>query len=61
MDLLVFVATFLFLEDTKNPLKHNRVDDDEQQAIGRRIVHRTVSLDDIKLVKRELNMVCLLV
>lgn len=53
VDLVLFVATMLYLEDTKTPLKG---------AYGvelkpKRFVHRTVSLDDIKLVKNAMNMV----
>ena len=53
VDLVLFLATMLYLEDTKSPLKG---------AYGvelkpKRFVHRTVSLDDIKLVKNAMNMV----
>ncbi|MBA0763124.1 hypothetical protein Gotri_012635 [Gossypium trilobum] len=47
VDISLFMATILFMKDTKTPLKglsgveHN----------PKRIVHQTVSLDDIKLVK----------
>ncbi|KAL5736860.1 hypothetical protein ACOSQ2_031648 [Xanthoceras sorbifolium] len=51
MDLLVFVATLLFLKDTKNPLKGESAEHGPM-----RIVHRTVSLDDIKLVKTAMSM-----
>ncbi|KAJ6376098.1 hypothetical protein OIU77_000967 [Salix suchowensis] len=52
VDLVLFLATMLYLEDTKTPLKG---------AYGvelkpKRFVHRTVSLDDIKLVKNAMNM-----
>ncbi|KAK3198387.1 hypothetical protein Dsin_021802 [Dipteronia sinensis] len=55
MDLLVFVATLLFLKDTENPLKGESAGDDHEHA-PKRIVHRNVSLDDIKLVKKAMNM-----
>ncbi|TXG66555.1 hypothetical protein EZV62_007830 [Acer yangbiense] len=55
MDLLVFVATLLFLKDTKNPLKGESAGVDHEHA-PKRIVHRNVSLDDIKLVKKAMNM-----
>ncbi|KAI9156133.1 hypothetical protein LWI28_001110 [Acer negundo] len=55
MDLLVFVATLLFLKDTKNPLKGESDGVDHEHA-PRRIVHRNVSLDDIKLVKKAMKM-----
>lgn len=53
VDVFMFVATALFLEDTKNPLKG---------APGsglkpRRVVFRTVSLDDVKLIKNAMNTV----
>ncbi|PKI52143.1 hypothetical protein CRG98_027559 [Punica granatum] len=51
-DILLFLATFLFLKDTDTPIKGN-------PGVGKttkRFVHRTVSLDDIKLVKNELKM-----
>ncbi|CAI0541809.1 unnamed protein product [Linum tenue] len=52
VDLFLFAATMLFLKDTKTPIKALTV---EGQQL-RRFVHRTVSLDDIKLVKNALNM-----
>ncbi|XVF19282.1 hypothetical protein REPUB_Repub11eG0096900 [Reevesia pubescens] len=51
IDVFMFVATTLFLKDTKNPLKGPP----EAAFTPRRIVYRTVSLDDIKLVKNEMN------
>ncbi|CAK7324167.1 unnamed protein product [Dovyalis caffra] len=52
VDLILFAATMLFLKDTKTPLKG-------ASGVGlkpKRFVHRTVSLDDIKLVKNAMNM-----
>lgn len=55
MDVVMFSATCTFLKDTRTPLKgapgteHN----------PKWFVHKTVSLDDIKLVKNALNMVSL--
>ncbi|KAM4076106.1 hypothetical protein ACJW30_12G038000 [Castanea mollissima] len=52
LDMLLFGATVLFMKDTKTPIKgapgveHNI----------KKFVHRTISLDDIKLVKNALNM-----
>ncbi|KAK8530938.1 hypothetical protein V6N12_013435 [Hibiscus sabdariffa] len=52
VDLSLFMATILFMKDTKTPVKglsgveHN----------PKRIVHRTMSLDDIKLVKNAMDM-----
>lgn len=47
MDMVNFMATSAFLKDTKTPIKG---------VVGvefhqKRIVHRTLSLDDIKIVK----------
>ncbi|XVF10058.1 hypothetical protein REPUB_Repub07fG0150800 [Reevesia pubescens] len=47
VDLSLFVATVIFLKDTKTPLKGSS----GVQHNPKRIVHRTVGLDDIKLVK----------
>ncbi|KAL3574800.1 hypothetical protein D5086_022901 [Populus alba] len=52
VDLGLFVATMLFLEDTKTPLKGAS----GVELKPKRFVHRTVSLDDIKLVKNAMNM-----
>ncbi|XVF33168.1 hypothetical protein REPUB_Repub17cG0145300 [Reevesia pubescens] len=51
IDVFMFVATALFLKDTKNPLKGPP----EAAFTPRRIVYRTLSLDDIKLVKNAMN------
>lgn len=54
VDVLLFGVTIMFMKDTKTPIKgapgveHNI----------KKFVHRTISLDDIKLVKNALNMVC---
>ncbi|KAI3786850.1 hypothetical protein L1987_40869 [Smallanthus sonchifolius] len=50
--LLMFVWTALFLEDTKTPMKGSK----GVEGRPRRFVVRTVSLDDIKLVKRAMNV-----
>ncbi|KAI5568417.1 hypothetical protein BDE02_12G013500 [Populus trichocarpa] len=52
VDSVLFVATMLFLEDTKTPLKGAS----GVELKPKRFVHRTVSLDDIKLVKNAMNM-----
>lgn len=54
VDVVLFFATFLFVKDTETPIKGNP----EVGKTTKRFVHRTISLDDIKLVKNELNMVC---
>ncbi|XP_050251517.1 wax ester synthase/diacylglycerol acyltransferase 5-like isoform X2 [Quercus robur] len=52
VDVLLFGVTIMFMKDTKTPIKgapgveHNI----------KKFVHRTISLDDIKLVKNALNM-----
>ncbi|XP_009601405.1 wax ester synthase/diacylglycerol acyltransferase 11-like [Nicotiana tomentosiformis] len=52
VDAILFLATILFLKDTETPIKggagveHN----------PKRLVHRTISLDDMKIVKNALNL-----
>ncbi|XP_060203856.1 wax ester synthase/diacylglycerol acyltransferase 11-like isoform X2 [Lycium barbarum] len=52
VDAVLFLATILFLNDTETPMKggagveHN----------PKRLVHRTISLDDMKIVKNALNL-----
>ncbi|KAK9279245.1 hypothetical protein L1049_012923 [Liquidambar formosana] len=53
VDVLMFMATALFLKDTKTPLEGPP----GVEFTPRRFVHRTVSLDDMKLVKNALNAV----
>ncbi|XP_057986513.1 wax ester synthase/diacylglycerol acyltransferase 11-like [Hevea brasiliensis] len=51
VDALISMGTFFFLEDTKTPLKG-------ALPLGptpRRFVHRTISLDDVKLVKNAMG------
>ncbi|KFK34209.1 hypothetical protein AALP_AA5G115000 [Arabis alpina] len=52
-DGLEFIATILFLKDTETPIKGNY-----QLSKCKRmcLVHRTVSLDDIKLIKNTMKM-----
>ncbi|XP_021909272.1 O-acyltransferase WSD1-like isoform X1 [Carica papaya] len=51
VDILVFAATMSFLKDTKNPLKGDGGDNSV-----RVFIYRTISLDDIKLVKNFMNV-----
>ncbi|XP_012481071.1 wax ester synthase/diacylglycerol acyltransferase 11 isoform X1 [Gossypium raimondii] len=51
VDVFMFIATALFLTDTQNPLKGLP----GSESTPRRIVYRTVSLDDIKFVKNAMN------
>ncbi|KAF5442282.1 hypothetical protein F2P56_034956 [Juglans regia] len=51
VDVLLFVATILFLNDTKTPIKGAP----GVELNVKKFVHRTVSLDDIKLVKNAMN------
>ncbi|XP_050236442.1 wax ester synthase/diacylglycerol acyltransferase 11-like isoform X2 [Mercurialis annua] len=53
VDMILFGATILFLEDTKTSLKgsSSRVD-----LKPKRVVYRIVSLDDIKVVKTKMNI-----
>ncbi|XP_050210592.1 wax ester synthase/diacylglycerol acyltransferase 11-like isoform X2 [Mercurialis annua] len=46
VDVVMFVLTYLFLNDTANPLKAQRLG-----PSARRFVHTTLSFDDVKLVK----------
>ncbi|KAG7973721.1 hypothetical protein I3843_06G010700 [Carya illinoinensis] len=52
VDLLLFAATILFLKDMKTPIKG----EPGVELNIKKFVHRTVSLDDIKLVKNAMNM-----
>ncbi|KAG6730304.1 hypothetical protein I3842_01G073400 [Carya illinoinensis] len=52
VDVFMFIATAMFLKDTETPLKGPP----GVEFTPRRIVHRTVSLDDIKLVKNAMHM-----
>ncbi|XVE64388.1 hypothetical protein DITRI_Ditri07aG0096900 [Diplodiscus trichospermus] len=52
VDVLLLVATIIFLKDTKTPLKGSS----GVEHNPKRIVHRAVSLDDIKLVKDSMSM-----
>ncbi|KAK6918215.1 O-acyltransferase, WSD1-like, N-terminal [Dillenia turbinata] len=51
IDVLLFLATVLFLKDTETPLRGSL----EDASTPRRIVHRAVSLEDMKLVKNGIN------
>ncbi|XP_016461398.1 wax ester synthase/diacylglycerol acyltransferase 11-like [Nicotiana tabacum] len=53
VDVFMVIATLVFLKDTETPI--NSLAADSKSKI-RRIVHRTISLDDMKLVKNALNM-----
>ncbi|XP_042984585.1 wax ester synthase/diacylglycerol acyltransferase 5-like isoform X2 [Carya illinoinensis] len=52
VDVLLFVATTLFLKDMKTPIKGAP----GVELNVKKFVHRTVSFDDIKLVKNAMNM-----
>lgn len=53
-DALEFIATILFLKDTETPIKGDfRLSKSKRMCM----VHRTVSFDDIKLIKNAMNMV----
>ncbi|XP_041015032.1 O-acyltransferase WSD1-like [Juglans microcarpa x Juglans regia] len=51
VDVVLFVATSLFLKDMKTPIKGEH----GVERNIKRFVHQTVSLDDIKLVKNAMN------
>ncbi|CAH2072902.1 unnamed protein product [Thlaspi arvense] len=52
VDMLLLLATLLFLKDTKTPLKG----DADVGTNPKRFYHRTINLDDIKLIKNAMNM-----
>ncbi|KAL0400603.1 UNVERIFIED_CONTAM: O-acyltransferase WSD1 [Sesamum latifolium] len=52
IDSALFVATILFLKDSKTPIKGGRRVD----RAPKRFVHRILSLDDVKLVKNAMNV-----
>ncbi|KAM7511894.1 hypothetical protein LguiB_010769 [Lonicera macranthoides] len=52
VDVVMFIATALYLKDTMTPIKAPP----GAEFTPRRIVYRTVSLDDMKLVKNAMNM-----
>lgn len=54
VDIAMFLATMVFLEDSRTPVKS---DGGEERQSRTRFVHRVVSLDDVKLVKTALNAV----
>ncbi|KAJ9145856.1 hypothetical protein P3X46_028188 [Hevea brasiliensis] len=51
VDVVIFLATILFLKDTKTRLKGAS----PVGSTARRFVHRTISLDDVKLVKNAMG------
>lgn len=53
VDVVMFMATAMRLKDTETPIKGTP----GFESRPRRFVHRTVSLDDIKLVKNKMNAV----
>lgn len=53
VDIVVFMATTSFLKDTQTPILGHS----DSVRNPRRIVYRTVSLDDMKFVKNAMNMV----
>ena len=54
-DAFEFFVTTLFLKDTKTPIKGDFLSMKKSKAL--RLVHRTVSLDDIKVIKNAMKMV----
>ncbi|KAL0709422.1 hypothetical protein Bca4012_016400 [Brassica carinata] len=52
VDMLLLFATMLFLKDTKTHLKGG----EDVGSNPKRFYHRTISLDDIKLIKNTMNM-----
>ncbi|XP_012853858.1 PREDICTED: O-acyltransferase WSD1-like [Erythranthe guttata] len=54
IDLIMVLATMLFLKDTKTPIKGER----GVENSPKRFVHRIFDLDDVKLVKNAMHVVC---
>ncbi|XP_058100426.1 wax ester synthase/diacylglycerol acyltransferase 11-like [Magnolia sinica] len=52
VDVLLFAATAVFLKDTETPLKGA----EGVEFNRKRLVHRTLSLDDVKMVKNAMNL-----
>ncbi|CAL9008860.1 unnamed protein product [Prunus brigantina] len=52
VDMMLFIATLVFLQDTKTPIKGAP----GVELTAKRFVHRTVSLDHIKQVKNAMGM-----
>ncbi|CAN8256526.1 unnamed protein product [Cochlearia groenlandica] len=52
VDTLLLFATIIFLKDTKTPLKGGK----NVGSNAKRFYHRTISLDEIKLIKNTMNM-----
>ena len=51
--MVLFIATAFFLKDDKSPIKGR----EGVEFSTRRLVHRVVSLDDVKLIKNAMNVV----
>lgn len=54
VDVFMFIITIMFLKDTKTPIS---APPDFESNKARRIVHRIISLDDLKFVKNAMNVV----
>lgn len=54
IDVYMFIITIMFLKDTKTPIS---APPDYESNKARRIVHRIISLDDLKFVKNAMNVV----
>ncbi|KAJ9539157.1 hypothetical protein OSB04_031890 [Centaurea solstitialis] len=52
VDVTCFMATALFFDDTETPLKVSA----RAEVTPRRFAHRTVSLDDMKIIKNAMDM-----
>ncbi|KAL3325847.1 hypothetical protein AABB24_036863 [Solanum stoloniferum] len=53
VDVFMFIITIMFLKDTKTPIS---APPDFESNKARRIVHRIISLDDLKFVKNAMNV-----
>ncbi|XP_055806769.1 wax ester synthase/diacylglycerol acyltransferase 11-like [Solanum dulcamara] len=53
MDVFMFIITIIFLKDTITPIS---IEPDLESNKARRVVHRIISLDDLKFVKNAMNV-----
>jgi hypothetical protein len=56
VDGALLIATILFLSDPRTLF--TRADSGRRAHISKRFVHRSLSLDDVKLIKTVINCVC---
>uniref|UniRef100_M0ZGI4 diacylglycerol O-acyltransferase n=1 Tax=Solanum tuberosum TaxID=4113 RepID=M0ZGI4_SOLTU len=59
VDVLLFIATALFLKDSQSPFTVAK-GFNKKHSTGQRFIYRTVSLDDIKFIKNATNAVSII-